>query len=348
MRYDASMAMEQEEAMHAVMMKQAGGPEVLEAGRMPKPAIVSPTEILVRVKAAGINPVDTKIRARGPMIDEGLPCVLGCDGAGIVEAIGADVRHIGVGDAVYYCYGGLGRSRTGNYAEYAVVDAAYVARKPASLDFVQAAAAPLVLITAWEALCDRARLGEGQRVLVHAGAGGVGHVAVQLAKIAGAEVATTVSTEAKADFVHGLGADTVIRYRQQDLQQAIMDWTGSQGVDITFDTVGGDVFNQSIPLVRFYGELVTILQVPEDADWKTARLRNLHISQELMLSPQLFGLDEGKRQAGILNACTEHFDAGRLHIHVADVLPLAEAAKAHRRLEQGGMTGKLVLLNQDQ
>jgi NADPH2:quinone reductase len=329
--------------MYAVLMKQAGAPEVLEAGDMPQPAIEAATEVLVRVKAAGINPVDTKIRARGPMIDEGLPCILGCDGAGIVEAVGSDVHHVGVGDAVYYCYGGLGRRRTGNYAEYAIVDAAFVARKPASLDFVQAAAAPLVLITAWESLFDRARLGKGQKVLIHAGAGGVGHVAIQLAKIMGAEVATTVSSGAKAEFVQRLGADATIRYRDQDVLQAIMDWTGGRGVDIAFDTVGGDVFDQSIPLVRFYGELVTILQVPEHADWKAARLRNLHISQELMLSPQLFGLGEGARQAGILARCAEHIDAGRLHIHVADVLPLAQAAEAHRRLERGGMTGKLVL-----
>jgi NADPH:quinone reductase len=328
--------------MRAVLMTQPGPAEVLEPASVPKPAIASPTEILVRIEAAGINPVDTKIRARGPMIDEGLPCILGCDGAGIVEAVGREVQHIHIGDAVYYCHGGLGRQRTGNYAEYTIVDAAYVAHKPASLDFVQAAAAPLVLITAWEALFDRARLEAKQRVLIHAGAGGVGHVAIQLAKIAGAEVATTVSTEAKAEFVRSLGADRIIRYRQEDVRAAIMDWTGGQGVDIAFDTVGGDIFNQSIPLVRFYGELVTILQVPEDADWKTARLRNLHISQELMLSPQLFGLGGG-HQAGILRDCAEHFAAGRLRMHVADTLPLAQAAEAHRRIEQGGMTGKLVL-----
>ncbi|HXH64774.1 MAG TPA: zinc-dependent alcohol dehydrogenase family protein [Mariprofundaceae bacterium] len=334
--------------MRVVMMRKPGPPDVLEAGRMPQPEIESPTEVLVRVEAAGINPVDTKIRARGPMIDEGLPCILGCDGAGVVEAVGRDVRHIGIGDAVYYCYGGLGRRRTGNYAEYAIVDAAYIAPKPDSLDFVQAAAAPLVLITAWEALFDRARLGKGQKVLIHAGAGGVGHVAIQLARIAGAEVATTVSTEAKADFVRSLGADRVIRYRQEDTQAAVMDWTGGRGVDIAFDTVGGDVFKQSIPLVRFYGELVTILQVPENADWKAARLRNLHISQELMLSPQLFGLGEGAHQAGILADCAGHIDAGRLGIHVADTLPLEQAAEAHRRIERGGMTGKLVLINRDQ
>ena len=332
--------------MRAVVMTKPGPAEVLESASIPKPVLESPTEVLVRVGAAGVNPVDTKIRARGPMIDEGLPCVLGCDGSGIVEQVGPDVRHIQAGDAVYYCYGGLGRQRTGNYAEYAIADAAYVAPKPASLDVVQAAAAPLVLITAWEALFDRARLQGGQTVLIHAGAGGVGHVAIQLAKIAGAEVAATVSTEAKAEFVRGLGADRIIRYRQQDVHAEIMDWTHGRGVDIAFDTVGGDVFNQSIPLVRFYGELVTILQAPENADWKSARLRNLHISQELMLSPQLFGLPEASHQAGILADCAEHFDAGRLHMHVADPLPLAQAAEAHRRLEQGGMTGKLVLVTE--
>ena len=303
--------------------------------------------MLIRVKAAGINPVDTKIRARGPMIDEGLPCVLGCDGAGIVEAVGDAVGHLRVGDAVYYCYGGLGRKRTGNYAEYAIADAAYVAHKPASLDFVTAAAAPLVLITAWEALFDRAHLQAGHKVLIHAGAGGVGHVAIQLAKIAGAQVAATISTEDKRRFVRDLGADLAIRYRDEDLQRAVMDWTGDKGVDIAFDTVGGEAFNRSVPLVRFYGDLVTILQAPEHADWKTARARNLHVSQELMLSPQLFGLEQGAHQAEILGHCAEYFDADRLRIRIADVLPLEQAAEAHRRIEKGGMTGKLVLRVED-
>ncbi len=333
--------------MHAMLMTRPGGPEVLEAGKLPKPAIAAPTEVLVRVKAAGVNPVDTKIRAKGPMIDDGLPCVLGCDGAGIVEAVGADVHHLRVGDAVYYCYGGLGRRHTGNYAEYAIADAAYVAHKPASLDFVAAAAAPLVLITAWEALFDRTQLQAGQNVLIHAGAGGVGHVAVQLAKIAGAHVATTISTEDKRRFVRDLGADLAIRYRDEDLHRAVMDWTGGRGVDVALDTVGGESFNLSLPLVRFYGDLVTILQAPAHADWPTARARNLHISQELMLSPQLFGLDAGAHQADILRQCAEYFDADRLRIHIADVLPLAQAAEAHRRIENGGMTGKLVLRMED-
>lgn len=329
--------------MRAMLMTKPGGPEVFEAGELPRPEISAPTEVLIRVRAAGVNPVDTKIRGRGPMIDEGLPCVLGCDGAGTVEAVGPAVTHLAVGDAVYYCYGGLGRKRTGNYAEYAIADAAYVAHKPESLDFATAAAAPLVLITAWESLFDRARLQAGQSLLVHAGAGGVGHVAVQLAKIAGAKVATTVSTGDKQRFARGLGAELAVRYRDEDVRQAVMDWTEGRGVDVALDTVGGDTFELSIPLVRFYGELVTILQVPAGADWATARIRNLHISQELMLSPQLFDLPAGAHQAEILRQCAEHIDAGRLRIHVADVLPLAQAAEAHRRLAEGGMTGKLVL-----
>ncbi len=300
--------------------------------------------MLVRVRAAGVNPVDTKLRRGGTYFPDEMPAVLGCDGAGIVEDVGDAVTRFRPGDAIYYCYGGLGRAGTGNYAEYTVVHEAYAAHKPERLDFAEAAAAPLVLITAWESLFDRAHLAAGDRVLIHAGAGGVGHVAVQLARITGAEVATTVSSDEKAAFVAGLGADRIIHYRQEDFVRAVLDWSDGTGVDVAFDTVGGEVFSATIPAVRFYGRLVTILQVSADADWKTARLRNLTICQELMLSPQVFGLAQAARHHGdILERCGRWFEEGKLGIHVAHRIPLAEAAKAHALIEQGGMTGKIVL-----
>jgi len=328
--------------MRAVQMKQPGAAETLELVELDTPSCGS-GEVRVRVMAAGVNPIDTKLRARGLYFPEGLPAILGCDGAGIVEAVGEGVSNFAVGDAVYYCYGGLGQ-KCGNYAEYAVVPAIYLAHKPGSLDFAAAAAAPLVLITAWEALFDRASMRSGQKVFIHAGAGGVGHVAIQLAKIAGCEVATSVSSSEKAVVVKELGADLVINYKTEDVAAALLAWTGQTGVDIAFDTVGGNAFNQLVPAVRVYGDIVTILQVPDDADWKTARLRNIRVSQELMLSPMVLGLEEGaEHQAAILDQCRQLFDEKMLTVFVNDTLPLEQAAEAHRRIETGHMAGKLVL-----
>ncbi len=328
--------------MRAIVMTEAGSSDILKLADMEKPCCAD-NEVLVQVMAAGINPVDTKVRNNGPMIKAGLPAILGCDGAGIVEQIGADVTHFEVGDAVYYCYGGLGQ-QAGNYAEHIAVPEAYVAMKPDCIDFIDAAAAPLVLITAWEALFDRARIQSAQKIFIHAGAGGVGHVAIQLAKLAGCEVATTVSNSEKTDLVKQLGADLVINYKEEDVSEALLKWTDDLGVDVAFDTVGGNAFNQLVSATRIYGDIVTILQVPGDADWKTIRLRNLRISQELMLTPMLLGLEEAAEHHGdILDQCTQFFDQQKLSLCVSDSLPLEQAAEAHRMIESGSVVGKLVL-----
>lgn len=331
--------------MKAVVMTAAGGPEVLQLQEIPAPVIQKDTEILVRLRAAGVNPIDTKLRQRGTFYPDKTPAVLGCDGAGTVEAVGAGVEQFRPGDEVYFCNGGLG-GPAGNYAEYAVVDARFAAKKPASLSFAEAAAAPLVLITAWESLYDRARLQAGQKVLVHAGAGGVGHVAIQLAKLQGAEVCTTVGSEEKAEFVRKLGADSAILYKQTDFVQAALDWTNGEGVDIGFDTVGGETFYKTVPAVRVYGDLVTILE-PEAAkgNLKAARTRNLRISLELMLTPMLLNLaEEQKQQAKMLQQCARLIDEGKLKIKLSKTFPLAEAAAAHELLETGSMTGKIALI----
>lgn len=326
-------------------MTAAGDPEVLQLQDIPQPNIEKDTEILVRLKAAGVNPIDTKLRKRGTFYPDQTPAVLGCDGAGIVEAIGSAVSKFNIGDEVYFCNGGLG-GPTGNYAEYAVIDERFAAKKPASLSFAEAAAAPLVLLTAWEALYDRARLQAGQKVLIHAGAGGVGHVAIQLAKLQGAEVCTTVGDEEKAEFVRQLGADLAILYKETDFVQATLDWTDGEGADIVFDTVGGETFYKSCPAVRVYGDIVTILEpAPEDGNLKVARLRNLRISLELMLTPMFQGLVKYQEdQAKILQQCATMIDEGRLKIHLGKTFPLQEAVAAHRLQETGSMTGKIVLL----
>lgn len=329
--------------MKAIEMRKIGGPDVLQLVDRPMPELGAATDVLVRVKAAGVNPVDTKVRTRGVFVPDGLPAILGCDGAGVVEAVGDRVSRYKPGDEVWYCHGGLGGPR-GNYAEYALVDEGIAQPKPLSLDFAHAAAAPLVLVTAWEALFDRANLTQEKTVLVHAGAGGVGHVAIQLARIAGARVCATVSGPEKADFVHSLGAEYAINYKDEDLVEAVMDWTEGKGVDLALDTVGPEVFAQTVPAMAHYGELVTILQPGPDLDWTEARTRNLRIGFELMLTPMLRDLPSAReRQCEILRRCADWIDREELRIEVAETFPLERAADAHRRIEEGHTTGKLVL-----
>ncbi|MDQ6982504.1 MAG: zinc-dependent alcohol dehydrogenase family protein [Mariprofundus sp.] len=328
--------------MRAIVMTEPGSPDVLTALDVDKPSCAG-NEVLIRIMAAGVNPIDTKLRANGLYFPDGLPAILGCDGSGVVEQAGADVTRFQPGDAVYYCYGGLGQ-KAGNYAEYVAVPESFIAAKPDCIDFIDAAAAPLVLITAWEALFDRARIQGGQKVFIHAGAGGVGHVAIQLAKRAGCEVATSVSSDEKAEVVTTLGADLAINYRQQDVTETLLKWTDGMGVDVSFDTVGGDAFHQLVGATRVYGDIVTILQVPENTDWKTIRLRNIRVSQELMLTPMVMGITEAaEHHVDILDQCAQFFDQQQLSIFVSDILPLEQAAEAHRRIEAGGMCGKLVL-----
>jgi NADPH2:quinone reductase len=329
--------------MKAMVMTATGGPEVLQLQELPKPTIRQPDQVLVRIKAAGINPVDTKLRARGTFYPGRSPTILGCDGAGIVEAVGIEVKNLKEGDEVSFCLGGIGGPE-GNYAEYALVNYRFVAKKPKLLSFAEAAAAPLALITAWESLHDRARIQPEHTVLIHGGAGGVGHVAIQLAKHAGARVCTTVSSEEKAEFVRSLGADHIINYCETDFVESLLEWTEGRGVAVVFDTVGGEVFEKSCAAVAIYGDLVTLLQPSANMNWEIARTRNLRFSLELMLTPMRLNLTTAlEHQANILRCCAELFNSERLRIHLQQTFPLEETAAAHRLLERGGIMGKLAL-----
>lgn len=329
--------------MKAVVMTAVGGPEVLQLQEVAEPAIAAPGQIKVRLKAAGVNPIDTKVRGQGLFYSAEPPAILGCDGAGEVVEVGTAVRRFKVGDGVWFCHGGLGRE-PGNYAEYAVLDAAEAELKPATAGWEEAGAAPLVLITAWEALFDRGRLVEGQTVLIHAGAGGVGHVAIQLAAASGATVLTTVSSDDKAAFVKKLGADHVINYRSEDVVSRVMDLTAGCGVDLAFDTVGPAVFEQTIPAVAHYGTLVTILD-PAGVSLAEARLRNLTIAFTLMLTPMLHDLPDARARHGeILQRCSELMNEGKLQVVITQHFTLAQATEAHSLIGSGHTSGKLVLV----
>jgi NADPH:quinone reductase len=332
--------------MHAVLLTAAGNADVLHfSTEVPLPQLPGPHFMRVRLHAAGLNPVDYKLRQRGGFFPQNLPTVLGCDGAGVVEEIGAAVSRFKPGDAVYFFNGGLGGVEPGNYAQYTVIHEDYAAPKPACLSFIEAAAVPLAFITAWEALIDRAHLTAGQSVLIHAGAGGVGHLAVQLAKIKGAKVVTTVSNVEKAAFVRELGADHCILYRDNDFVAATLDWSHAQGVDVVMDNVGGDVFCASFNAAKIYGQVVTLLEPPCDSTAiKVAKLRNLSLSFELMLTPILQGMHTARlAQTQMLQEAGRLFEQGHLHVKVTQVFPLHQAAHAHRLLEEGHVRGKIVL-----
>lgn len=329
--------------MKAVFMTATGGPEVLEVREVAEPAIRTPSDIKVRLRAAGVNPVDTKLRARGLYFPNALPAVLGCDGAGVVTDVGDEVTRLKPGDEVWFCDGGLGGAQ-GCYAEYKVIDQHVARHKPSRLSFLEAAVGPLVLITAWEALYDRARMEPGDRVLIHGAAGGVGHVAVQLAAIEGARVLASVGSTEKEAFVRGLGAEDCVNHRLQDFVTVARAWSGGVGVDITLDTIGGETFRRSMEAVIDYGDLVTLLEPTSDVSWKEARNRNLRIGFVLMLTPMVKELPAArKHQHDILDRCSEHIDEGKIKLHVGEVFPLEKAAEAHRLQAQGRIQGKIVL-----
>jgi NADPH2:quinone reductase len=330
--------------MKAILATAPGSVEVLQLRDIPKPELPSPHHLRVKLAAAGVNPVDTKLRAKPAYYPDKLPAILGCDGAGTVEEVGSAVTRFKAGDAVFFCNGGLG-DEPGNYAEYTTLHEDYCAAKPAMIGLQDAAALPLVLITAWEALFERAHLQAGQTVLIHAAAGGVGHIALQLAHHFGARIAVTVSGDKKAGLVHGLGTDKIINYRTQDFVQEILNWTDGRGADVVFDTVGGETYLRSLNAVRVGGKLVSLLSTPlAAADVQLARLRNLSLCFELMLTPQVMKQhDERVRQRKILEQGAKLVEEGHLGVLVTHRLPLEQAAEAHRMIEAGGMTGKIVL-----
>ena len=330
--------------MKAVLMTAPGGLDVLKFVPVERPTRPGPQQLLIRVRAAGVNPLDTKIRKQHFFYPDNLPAILGVEGAGVVEQVGASVRRFRVGDEVYFFGNGLGRE-PGAYAEYTLVSEEHAARKPANLSMVEAAAIPVALITAWEALVDRAKLLSGEKVLIHAGAGGVGHLALQLARARGANVATTVSGKQKAEFVKGLGAELAIDYREQDFVQEVLRWTDGHGADVILDTVGGATFCKSLGAARMYGRIATLLSTAcELADINSARLRNLDVCYVQMTAPSYLGdVDARRAQTRILEAGASLFERGDLKILVSKVLPLEDASTAHRIVEEGHTSGKVVL-----
>lgn len=327
----------------AVVMREIGAPEVLELRDVELPWPASSDEVLVRIEAAGVNPADTFFRALGTYVGEGPGTVLGHDGAGVVEAVGAAVTSVKVGDRVCFCNGGVGGD-PGTYAHHAIVPEWLLARVPDSVELTTAAAVPLVFITAWEAFVERAQIKESETVLVHAGAGGTGQMAIQIARELGARIATTVSSKEKSELVSALGAELAIDYRRSDFVSAVREWTDDVGVDVVFDNAGPDVFKQSLSAMAPYGRIVTLMGTPGDTELETAYNGNFTIHNVMMLTPMWLGLEaERRRQGEIVRRAMQWLDEGRIKVNLAATFPLEEVAEAHALMEQGSMSGKLVL-----
>jgi NADPH2:quinone reductase len=330
--------------MKAILMTAPGEPKILTVAEVPQPDLADPFDVLVKLHGAGVNPIDTKVRKLNMYYPDKLPSILGCDGAGVVEAVGSSVTKVRVGDEVFFFNNGLGGA-PGTYAEFTIVSEDYLAHKPKNLSMVEAACVPLALITAWEALVKRGNLREGETALIHAGAGGVGHIALQLARHFKARVATTISNPEKEEFVKLLGAELIIDYRREDFVEAALGWAQGAGVSLVMDTVGGETFCKSFNTARMYGRLVTLLSTSCDTKQiNTARLRNLSIGYVQMAAPLYFGLHDARLvQTRILEEGAKLFEQGILKVHVGLTLPLEEAAEAHRLIEAGHTTGKIGL-----
>lgn len=313
--------------MKAIAIQEFGGADKLQLVDLPAPE-AGPGEIRIRIKAAGVNPVDSKIR-RGLLrerLPHVLPLILGWDAAGVVDRAGAGVTQFRQGDEVYaYCRKPVVQG--GTYAEYVVVPESSAAPKPANLSFEQAAAVPLAMLTAWQCLFDAVRLCAGETVLVHAAAGGVGGFAVQLARDAGAHVLGTASSVNHA-YVRELGAEFIIDYTAEDFRSAVKR-THPEGIDVVYDCVGGDVLRASPDVLRAGGRLVSILE-PDAVRQIAERGIDAHY---VFVSPNGAQL---KRIAGM-------FEAGRLRPPPCAVLPLKEAAHAHELIETRHTRGKIVL-----
>ena len=306
--------------MKAVRIQSYGGSEVLSFEETPLP-VPGDNDALIHVKAASINQTDIAFRSgyMASYIPLAFPITLGLDIAGIVEAVGSAVTNLRVGDPVY---ARMDLSHLGGYAEYAVVNAAEVVRKPDSLDYIQAASIPHAALTAWRALIDIANLTAGQRVLIHAAAGGVGSFAVQLAKIRGAYVLGTASTS-NQEFLRELGVDEPIDYTAGPFENKV------KNVDVVFDTVGGDTLARSYQVLKPGGILVTVMEPP------SAELAARYGVRAILAAAM-------PPVAPVLNEINALVEAGRLKPYISAVLPLSEARKGHDMVAPRHTRGKVV------
>lgn len=310
--------------MKAVQIQEYGSADVLKINEIDTPQC-KPDEVLIKVKAAGINPIDWKVRQGiyAEAFDLHFPIILGWDMAGVVESVGAQATNFNAGDEVY---GLIDFPNAGNcYAEYLCAKADQIWLKPKDCNFEQAAACPLVALTAWQILFDVGQLQAGEKVLIHAGSGGVGHVAIQLAKAKGATVYTTCS-QSKASLAKDLGADFIIDYNQVNFEDKLSE------LDLVLDTVGPEIAKRSFSVLKNGGRLVSIAsQITED-------LQQLADEKQIMAQWHLVQPSQAQ-----LKEITQLANDGQFKTFVSEVIPFSEISQAHQKIESGHTQGKIVL-----
>ena len=327
--------------MKAMILNSYGSTDKFELAEVEKPKVKS-GEVLVKIAATSVNTVDTMIRSMGddlaPLTPK-TPAILGMDFAGVIEEVGEGVSDFAVGDEVYGCAGGLADLQ-GTLAEYISADAKLIAKKPKSLTMEAAAAIPLVGITAYEGLV-RANVGRGQKVLVHGGSGGVGHIALQLANYFGAEVFSTGGGDAQLELIESLGAKG-INYKTEKVEEYVAKHTEGKGFDLVYDSVGGKNLLNSFNAAALNGQVATTVSLDE-IDLSTAHFKGLSLHVVFMLIPMLHNVyreEHGK----ILTKLAEIVDEGKLKPILGEQhFKLEEVSKAHERLESGKAMGKIVI-----
>lgn len=326
--------------MKAMILNQYGADSTFEAVDLPDP-VASPGHVVIRIAATSVNTVDTMIRAMGEdlPLSPALPAVLGMDFAGTIETVGAGVTDFKAGDEVYGCAGGL-MALQGALAQYMVADARLIAHKPKSISMREAAALPLVGITAYEGLT-RAGVAADQTVLVHGGAGGVGHIAVQLAKHLGANVSATCSRPEQKAIIEGYGA-TAIDYKRQKVADYVAEHTGGVGFDMVFDTVGGANMSNSFEAAALNGQVSSTVSLLE-IDLTTVHFKGLSLHVVFMLIPMMHDVKRAEHGA-ILTKLTELVDAGALRpLLDAQSFAFENVGQAYERLASGQAIGKVVV-----
>ncbi len=328
--------------MKAMIINAPGPAENFELKEVEKP-IVRSGHLLIEVRATSVNPIDTKVRGKQLFVSPEYPAILHVDFAGVVAEVPSDVSGFKVGDSVYGVGGGIKGMIGGALAEFLLVDAKLVSLMPTNLSFAEAASLPLVSITAWEALFDKLKISSGETLLVHGGLGGVGLIAAQLGKHAGAIVHTTVSSDADAEQSKKFGADYTINYKTTSVADYVKALTGDRGFDFVFDTVGGPNLEKSLEAARLNGSIASI-QTGGTHDLTSMYAKGLSLHSVLMLIPLFSGI--GRDHYGkILFEIKKLVEAGKIKpfIH-KQIFNYKQVAEAHKLVESKGNKGKVVLL----
>jgi NADPH:quinone reductase len=329
--------------MKAQVIESFGDPTVFELKEISKPE-VEPGHVIIQVKATSVNPIDTKVRLGAvPAVSPAFPAILHGDVAGIITEVGDGVTEFKAGDEVFGCAGGF-KGMGGALGEFMIADAQLLAHKPSILTMEEAAALPLVSITAWEALFTRGQLKAGQKVLIHAATGGVGHVAIQLAKWAGAEVYTTGSSKEKLEIAKQLGADIAINYRAESVQDYVQKYTDGKGFDLVFDTVGGENLTRSFEAAALNGTVLTIAaRSTQDLSPLHSKGLSLHVTFMLL---KMLDKCSRKDHGDIMTKISKVVEEGKLRPLIdQNIFTFDEVIKAHQYVESQKAIGKVILKN---